>query len=127
MASLSIKVRRIDMINALEARKVAIPKDIEAYDKAKQKYEADMIAWAKKSLKAGLVEIQSLTSWHRQPNLVFSDKALATKPEEPKSVGVSVYSKEHLFQEIDQALKVLRLSDEEYVPATVSRNLSHLI
>lgn len=118
--NLAIRVKRVDFIKALEARLVEIPKEEEAYEKAKAQYDKDYLAWAKKSVKQGEVHIvEKWNSW----NLEFTDKANKTKPEQPVRPDVPYNYK----QSIQQGLKVLKLSDEEYVPASVARNLSNLL
>lgn len=126
MASLAIRVRRTDFITALEARLVAIPKEQDDYKKALEKHKKDLLAWAKKSLKSGQVELDE-SNFRNQVHLKWSEKALDSKPVEPTSPSVSIYSVNGTIQEITQGLKLLRLSDEEFVPASVARNLSSLI
>lgn len=120
MANLAIRVKRVDFINALEARLVEIPKEQEAYDKAKAQYDKDYLAWAKKAVKQGEIYVKETTY-----NVVldFTEKALKIRPEAPVRPSIP-YGYE---QDIKQGLKVLKLSDEEYVPASVARNLSNLL
>lgn len=125
MATLAIKVKRTDLIKALEARQVAIPKEQEAYKKAEEQHKKDLMAWAKKSLKAGLVQV-SENSYHG-PQLEWSDKAKDLRPESPTQPSVRGYDVTMTLKEIEQGLKILNLSDEEYVPASVAKNLSSLI
>lgn len=125
MAALAIKVKRTDFIKALEARQVAIPKEIDAYRKAEEQHKKDVLAWAKKSLKAGLVEI-SENSYHG-PTLIWSQKAQDLRPEAPKEPAVRIFDQSRVLKDIEQGLKLLNLSDEEYVPASVAKNLSSLI
>jgi hypothetical protein len=121
MAQFAIKVKRTDFIKALEDRLKAIPLEEINYKKASEQHRKDYLAWAKKSLKAGLVELQ-LSEYHIA-TLEWSDKALSNKPEKPSNPCTPYRAKE----EIEQGLKILNLSDEEYVPASVAKGLSHLI
>lgn len=125
MAALAIKVRRTDLIAALEAKAVAIPKETDAYRKAEEQHKKDVSAWAKKSLKAGLVEL--VDNHYHGPQLVWTQKALDAKPESPKEPSVRHYDQSRVLKEIEQGIKILNLSDEEFVPASVSKNLSSLI
>ena len=125
MASLAIKVKRTDLIKALESRLVAIPKEIEAYRKAEEQHKKDLMTWAKKALKAGQIELTDST--YHGPQINWSDKAKDSKPVEPAAPEVRVYDVQRVTKEINQGLKILNLSDEEYVPASVAKNLSSLI
>lgn len=125
MAALAIKVRRTDLITALEARIVELPKEKAAYDKAMEQWKKERTLWAKKALKAGLVELYE--NPYSGPQLNWSEKALETRPVEPTEPSVRHYDVANTIKQIEQGLKILRLSDEEFVPASVSKNLASLI
>jgi hypothetical protein len=121
MAQIAIRVKRKDFIDALEARLKAIPNEQKEYDKATEQFKKDYLAWAKKSIKANEVQIKE--NEYHIALLEWSDKALASKPERPDSPNTPYGA----VRDIEQGLKVLNLSDEEYVPASVAKNLSYLI
>lgn len=121
MAQLAIKVKRKDFIDALEARLKAIPNEQKEYEKAFEQYKKDYLAWAKKAVKNGEVQIKE--SDYHIALLEWSDKAQDSMPKKPESPNTPYNAK----REIEQGLKILKLSDEEYVPASVAKNLSYLI
>jgi hypothetical protein len=121
MAQIAIRVKRKDFIDALEARLKAIPKEEKEYKKAQEQYKKDYLAWAKKSVKNGGVHLKE--SDYHIATLEWSEKALESRPKRPSEPNVPYGA----VKDIEQGLKILNLSDEEYVPASVAKNLSYLI
>ena len=121
MAQVAIRVKRKDFIDALEARLKAIPNEEKEYKKAEEQYKKDYLAWAKKSVKNGGVYLKE--SDYHIATLEWSEKALESRPKRPDSPNTPYGA----VRDIEQGLKVLNLSDEEYVPASVAKNLSYLI
>ena len=131
MASMNVKVPTKKVITSLEKRLVEIRARIAAHDQ----YRKDIVAWRKSvvaqfdgSWKVAYKETprDSYPSFGKQLNVTFEiPKAiLSTEPKEPIQV---TYEERNAIPEIESAIRVLKMTDEETVSASTFKSVSRYL
>jgi hypothetical protein len=137
--SLSVKVPTKKVVSALEATLAKKQADYENQDKAKALYEKEVDKYNLaliKLIKAGKGTITSANKYHWQSGsksgnitvsaeIVFPKSALPVEPKEPTEVAEWRYKSE--IEEITQAIRVLKMSDQEYVNASTMKSVSQYL
>jgi len=132
--AISVKVATTKVIKALEAKLVVMKsdKDNEAlneknYRDAHTKWQKQVIALAIKAKRVDencSVHTRSYGDSH-QVNLQYEIKK-SELPDEPQRdyTTISDWQYKEAIEEIQNALNILRMTDEEYVPATTMKGIS---
>ena len=137
---MAVKVQTTKVIKALEEaikirdKKLAESKKADAdYKKAKEKYQDDLIKLAK-SPKANITDVTTYHRWHSSNNDRTQELTVTVTiptslfPKEP--VNKSNYN-EHAYEreveEINNALRLLRMTDQEYVSASTMKSVSQYL
>jgi hypothetical protein len=137
---MAVKVQTTKVIKALEEalkirdKKLADSKKADAeHKKALDKWNDDLKKLAK-SPKAKITEVSSYHRWHSSKNASEQELSVtitvpsALFPAEPKNKDS--YS-EHLYEreveEINNALRLLRMTDQEYVSASTMKSVSQYL
>jgi hypothetical protein len=137
---MAVKIKTDKVISALEKAIVARGKKLADSKKADAEYETAMKKWnddlkkLAKSPKAKITEVSSYHRWHSSKNASEQELSVtitvpsALFPAEPKNKDS--YS-EHLYEreveEINNALRLLRMTDQEYVNASTMKSVSQYL
>jgi predicted DNA-binding protein len=136
--SLSVKVETKKVIAALEATLAKKQDDYEKQDEAKEKYNKEVEKYnlaVIKLVKGGKGKITSASKhgWHRSRNGVvtisaeidFPATALPAEPKEPNDIRDFTHQRE--VEEIQGAVRILKMSDQEYVNASTMKSVSQYL
>jgi hypothetical protein len=136
--SLSVKVETKKVIAALEATLIKKQDAYEKQDEAKAKYDKEVekynLAVMKlvKSSKGKIISAHK-HGWHRSKNGVitisaeieFPKTALPVEPKEPNDIHEYTHKRE--VEEIQGAIRILKMSDQEYVNASTMKSVSQYL
>ena len=137
---MAVKVQTTKVIKALEeALKIRDKKFADSekgqveYEKAKEKYASELIKLAK-SAKAVVTEVNTYERWHNKGKDKEAELSVTIKiprsllPKEPEN---NSYYHERTYQneveEINNALRLLRMTDQEYVNASTMKSVSQYL
>lgn len=125
----TIKVDRVSLSNALQARYDEQVKLRADYAKAEEKHQKAQQVFADKIIamaKAGKLEVagSNYRSWNGTLEIEFKvdrDK-LPTEPERPRTPDN--YMGDHDFEELGRTIKLLGMTTEPTIPASVYRSVA---
>lgn len=139
--SLSVKVQVTMLISALEKSLAERKKRYETQELEEAKFEKSVQAYnasVLKLIKAGKGEIEeaSRNSWHRvtknnKGKVAFSvvvmlpAGALPNEPERPEGYSEREYKRD--YEAISQAVRVLKMTDQEYVNASTYKSVAEYL
>jgi hypothetical protein len=139
--SLSVKVQVTMLISALEKSLAERKKRYETQELEEVKFEKSIQAYnasVLKLIKAGKGEIEeaSRNSWHRvtknnKGKVAFSvvvmlpAGALPNEPERPEGYSEREYKRD--YEAISQAVRVLKMTDQEYVNASTYKSVAEYL
>jgi hypothetical protein len=136
--SLSVKVETKKVIAALEATLTKKQDAYEKQDEAKAKYDKEVEKYnlaVMKLVKGGKGKITSAHKhgWHRSQNgiitisaeIEFPKTALPVEPKEPNDIHEFTHKRE--VEEISGAIRILKMSDQEYVNASTMKSVSQYL
>lgn len=136
MASINVKVPVARVIASLEAKLSGWEKAQATYDAERKKYEAALEKWNKQVfavVKSTPIASVCINRYHHGPRrgveIIFShDGELPAQPEAPeRPEGFSRYSHEEDVKEIENAIRLLRMTDEQYVNAATFKSISKFL
>lgn len=134
----TIKIERTKMIEVLKEAVATREAVIEAIKKAEEKYEKDMEKYhdaLRKALKSGKVELIELNPFNPYYRGTKKDREFQALFAIPNSISVpekeyvegNQYGCEHEIEEINQTIRLLNLSDDAYVPATLYKSITKFL
>jgi len=136
--SLSVKVETKKVIAALEATLIKKQDAYEKQDEAKAKYDKEVEKYnlaVMKLVKGGKGKITSASKhgWHRSQNgivtisaeIEFPKTSLPAEPKEPNDIHDYTHKRE--VEEIQGAVRILKMSDQEYVNASTMKSVSQYL
>jgi hypothetical protein len=125
----TIKVDRVILTDALKAKYAEQEKLRADYKKAEEKYKKAQEAFASKVItlaKSGKLEVHNTNyrSWNSILEIEFrvDREQLPTEPENPKYPDG--YMGDHDFEELGRTIKLLAMTNEPSVPASVYKSVS---
>ena len=137
---MAVKVQTTKVIKALEEaikirdKKFADSKKAQVeFDKAMDKYRDDLRKLVK-SPKAKVTEASTYHRWHSSKNLAEQEVSvtitiptslLPKEPENKSNYHERIYENE--VEEINNALRLLRMTDQEYVSASTMKSVSQYL
>ena len=131
--ALSVKVATPKVITALETKLAKLKSDKANYGIARKQFEEAHSAW-KNNLKTlystGEVAEVEVTGGWRVPNdklavqvTYYVDKSsVAERPTEPQAIGEWQFKE--MVEDIENALNILRMTEDEYVNATTMKSIA---
>lgn len=136
---INVKVATPKIIKALETSLAKMKKDFAEQDKKKNAYEKAKEAWEKKASKtlienAKLADDISLGTWREQANLTLrfdlSNEKIADligecPVQEPNTIAEWQYKE--AVEEIENAIRLLKLTDEEFVSTSTYKSVAKYI
>jgi hypothetical protein len=128
----SVKVSTVKVIKALEAKLEAGTKAITNNEKKRKEYEKTQKAWAKevaelafKQIAKG--EVHASENWRGETNVTIQLPAGAIKLPELVSIELEQELGRYEIQEIENAIRILKMTDEEFVNATTFNKLAQYL
>lgn len=128
MAMLNIKPTRVDLVKAIKKALKDIPAESEQYDRDFKQYEKDLEAWVKSwdysasNIKEANPSIDHLTGKPVRAT-IYLKKYPANQPKKPKEPRIRGYYLNTAMDELSRALRLLELSDEERVSASLANRI----
>ena len=136
--SLSVKVETKKVIAALEATLIKKQDAYEKQDEAKAKYDKEAEKYQLAVMKLvrsnkGKIISASKHGWHRNRNgaviisaeIEFPKTSLPAEPKEPNDIHDYTHKRE--VEEIQGAVRILKMSDQEYVNASTMKSVSQYL
>ena len=130
--ALSVKVATPKVIKALEAKLEAGTKAISNNEKKRKEYEKTEKAWAKEV--ADLVikqiakaEVSANENWRGEVSVNFSVPGGAIKLPEKPSIDLEQELGRYEVQEIENAIRILKMTDEETVNASTFKTIAQYL
>jgi len=123
--SISVKIATPKVIKALEARLAQLEKDYTSQEANEGKYNKAMEKWRKELMEYAIANIKkaenvrtNYRSWNNQLNIDFdltvSKEGLPVEPErDHEQIGRHSYLEQK--QELENAIRILKMTDEEVV------------
>jgi Rod binding domain-containing protein len=130
--ALSVKVATPKVIKALEAKLDAGTKAIANNEKKRKEYEKIEKVWAKQV--ADLVikqiskaDVSANENWRGEVSVNFSVPAGAIKLPEKPSIDLEQELGRYEVQEIENAIRILKMTDEETVNASTFKSIAQYL
>lgn len=129
MAMLNIKPTRVDLVKAIKQALKDIPAESEQYKNDLKQYEKDLEAWCKlwdyspANIKSVHPTINQYNGGKVVRSLIHLKKYPANQPKRPKEPRFDGYSMRNALDELSRALRLLELSDEERVSASLANRV----
>lgn len=131
---LTLKVPVGKVIKALETKLAQVTKDFANQEANEVKYQKKYDVWKKQVAKYAVnnfVKSQNLRvsyrSWSNTVNVDFDvDTTAANFPDEPKKDFeiIAEWKYKEMVEEINNALRILRMTDEQHVSTSTMRSIS---
>ena len=130
--ALSVKVATPKVIKALEAKLEAGTKAIANNEKKRKEYEKTEKAWAKEV--ADLVikqiskaDVSANENWRGEVSVNFSIPSGTIKLPEKPSIDLEQELGRYEVQEIENAIRILKMTDEETVNASTFKTIAQYL
>lgn len=133
--ALNLKVKTEKVIKALETALSDIRKKQDDHKKAEEAHKKALAEWRKKVITAigeGKVKAEedfSSHGWRNEPpkvNITFALPASLAQPKEPES-DFPKWSVNNDIEELENAIALLKMTDEEYVSAATYKGVARFI
>jgi len=132
--AITVKVATPKVIKALETRLATLEKDYAAqeanevkFDKARQKWQKEVIDYAIANIKKAENFRTSYRKWNSNLNIDFdvpvSEKDLPVEPERDFEI-IHQHNYREMKEDITNALTILRMTDEETVNASTMKQIA---
>ena len=132
--AITVKVATPKVIKALETKLASIKKDYaeqganEAkYEKARKAYQKEVAEYAIANIKKAENFRTSYRSWNNQLNvdfdLIVSEKDMPAEPQRDFTT-MHQHTYNEIVEEINNALSILKMTDEEYVNASTMKQIA---
>ena len=132
--ALTVKVATPKVIKALETKLASIKKEYaeqganEAkYEKARKAYQKEVAEYAIANIKKAENFRTSYRSWNNQLNvdfdLIVAEKDLPTEPQRDFTT-MHQHTYNEIVEDINNALSILKMTDDEYVNASTMKQIA---
>ena len=131
--AITVKVATPKVINALETKLAKIKSDYSNQEQFEAEYQTELKAWNKSLLDYAITKFDTATnvrtnyrSWNQSLNIDFdvvADKDFPAQPERNFEQLHQHYYKE-MVEEIENALNILRMTDEETVNTSTMKSIA---
>jgi hypothetical protein len=143
MKGMNVKIPVARVITQLEAKLATFAKEAAEYQKAQKQYDADLAKWQKAAVaavkKAAVTEVSirnGKREWQNGEYVTLSKRieltydvatdAIGAEPEVPQEPS-HMSRWDSTKQDIENALRILRLTDDEHVNATTFKAVSQYL
>jgi hypothetical protein len=135
--AITVKVATPKVINALETKLASLEKEFAEKEANEAKYQAEyevykkaLIAYATENISKAINFRTNYRSWNNNLNIDFdltvSEKELPTEPQREFNT-MNEYEFRNTKSEINNALNILRMTDEEYVNASTMKSIAQYL
>ena len=131
--SITVKVATPKVIAALEAKLAKIKSDYTNQEQFESEFQTELKAWNKSVLDYAITKFDSAMNirtnyrqWNNSLNIDFDVKTDTTFPPQPerKFEQINQYAYKEMVEEIENALSILRMTDEETVNASTMKSIA---
>ena len=128
----SVKVATTKVIKALEDKLEASTKAITNNEKKRKEYEKTEKAWAKEVAELvfkqiSKAEVNAHENWRNEVNVSIQLPAGSIKLPEKPSIELEQELGRYEVQEIENAIRILKMTDEEFVNASTFNKLAQYL
>ena len=130
--AISVKVSTAKVIKALEEKLDASTKAIKSNEKARKDYEKVEKAWAKEVAELAIkqiakADVNASTNWRNEVNVSFNlPSGTITLPEKPE-LNLERELGRYEVEEIQNAIRILKMTDEEVVNASTFKTIAQYL
>ena len=135
--SITVKVATPKVIKALETKLATVEKEYASqeaneakYNKEVEKYKKTLIDYAIANIKKAENFRTNYRAWNKSLNIDFdltvSEKDLPTEPTRDYT-HIAEWKYTEIKEEINNALNILRMTDEEYVNASTMKSIAQYL
>ena len=131
MSKMTLKLATDKVITALTAKLeqtktdyATYEKNEKAYEEARDKWNKDIVDYAMSSFSKAENVRTSYRSWNKSMNIDFDVPVGENFPKEPERDYPTYHSYTETIEEIENALRMLNMTDEPYVNASTMRSIS---
>ena len=130
--AISVKVSTAKVIKALEEKLDASTKAIKSNEKARKDYEKVEKAWAKEVAELAIkqiakADVNASTNWRNEVNVSFNlPSGTITLPEKPE-LNLERELGRYEVEEIENAIRILKMTDEEVVNASTFKTIAQYL
>ena len=124
--SISVKVAKDKVVKALKEKIDESAKNEKLNEKAEAKYKADLDKYQKSVVKdfAKYLEVENVSSrWNNRFEVTYSIAKGVELPEQPNLERLSTLGM-YEVREIENAIRILEMSDEEFVSASTMKQIA---
>jgi len=135
--TINVKIPTVKVINALETKLTQVKANYakqdeleDKYQKARQKWEKDINAWASKNFDKAVNIRTNYRSWNSTMNVDFDITCDATDfPQEPERdyEVMPTHQYKDDVEEIENAIRILKLTDEEVVSTSTYNSIARYL
>jgi hypothetical protein len=135
--TINVKIPTVKVINALETKLTQVKANYakqdeleDKYQKARQKWEKDINAWASKNFDKAVNIRTNYRSWNSTMNVDFDITCDATDfPQEPERDYEVMPTHQYRddVEEIENAIRILKLTDEEVVSTSTYNSIARYL
>ena len=135
--TINVKIPTVKVINALETKLTQVKANYakqdeleDKYQKARQKWEKDINAWANKNFDKAVNIRTNYRSWNSTMNVDFDITCDAKDfPQEPDRdyEVMSTHQYKDDVEEIENAIRILKLTDEEVVSTSTYNSIARYL
>ncbi len=133
--SINVKVSTAKVVEALETALASRKKQIADWDKAQENHKKVVADWEKsvieyiKSGKAKVTEVSENRNWRTETNEAVVRIVLSASLKFPESPDKprELWSVENDIEELENAIALLKMTDEEFVSTSTYKGVARLI
>jgi len=133
--SINVKVSTAKVVKALETALASRKKQLDDWDKTQEAHKKAVADWEKsviayvKSGKAKATEVTQHTNWRtdtKEARILITLPASLTEPQSPDKPS-EMWSLNSDIEELENAIALLKMTDDEYVSTSTYRGVARLI
>jgi hypothetical protein len=125
--SISVKVAKDKVVKALQAKVANNAKVVAKNEKIREDYKKDQDKWQKTIIKdyAKALTLESVnTRWNNRLEITYQLDKSVELPAEPTMGELERELGRYEIEEIENAIRILQMSDEEFVSASTMKQIA---
>ena len=133
--SINVKVSTAKVVKALEDALASRKKQVTDWEKTQENYKKQIADWEKsviefiKTGKAKVTEVSSSRNWRNEKEIARVEIEVPASHKYPSSPDkpTVLWSIENDIEELENAIALLKMTDEEYVSTSTYKGVARLI